>query len=91
MHERKKKMIDLGDLYVALPGGTGTLEEITEAISWANLGLIRGACFFVNTNGFYDYLKIFFETMQVEGYLHADKTAEVAFVDSIGELFIKIG
>ena len=38
MHERKQKMIELADLYVALPGGPGTIEEITEVISWGNYG-----------------------------------------------------
>lgn len=38
MHERKQKMIELSDVYIALPGGPGTIEEITEVISWESLG-----------------------------------------------------
>jgi len=91
MHERKQRMIDMGGVYVALPGGTGTLEEIAEAVSWAGLGLIKGACFFVNTNGYYDHIEAFFNTIRAEGYGRADDEARVFFVRTIDELFIKIG
>ena len=89
MHERKKRMIDLGDVYVALPGGTGTLEEIFKAVSWAGLGLIGGACFFVNTNGYYDHIEAFFGEMSEKGYVRADSAASVIFVRTIDELFSK--
>jgi uncharacterized protein (TIGR00730 family) len=91
MHERKMKMLELGDAYIALPGGTGTLEEISEAIAWAGLSLIKGKCFFVNTNGYYDRMEAFFETMRAEGFLRKDNASEVYFVKTIDELFIKIG
>jgi uncharacterized protein (TIGR00730 family) len=91
MHERKMKMLELGDVYIALPGGTGTLEEIAEAIAWAGLGLIEGKCFFVNTNGYYNYMEAFFETIRAEGFLRKDNASDVYFVRTIDELFIKIG
>ena len=90
MHERKKCMIDIGDAYIALPGGTGTFEEIFEAVSWAGLGLIQGHCFFVNTNGYYDHIEAFFEEMHEKGYVRADNEASVAFVRTIEELFRKM-
>jgi len=91
MHERKARMLDLGDIYIALPGGFGTLEEISEAISWTGLGLIPGSCFFVNTNGYYDDIKAFFETVKSSGYIREGNAAGIGFVDTIDELFIKIG
>ena len=91
MHERKRRMIELGDAYVALPGGTGTIEEIAETLSWAGLGLIEGASYFVNTNGYYDRLEEFFETMDAEGFRRHYIAEKVFFVRTIDELFVKIG
>ncbi len=54
MHERKRKMIELSDAVVALPGGCGTLEELFEAITWKRLGLYFGPIVLVNVNGFFD-------------------------------------
>ena len=91
MHERKRHMMDLGDVFVALPGGTGTLEEILEAVSWMGLGLIKGVCFFVNTNGYYDHIKEFFEEMSEKGYVRDDNVAGVVFVQTLDELFSETG
>ncbi len=54
MHERKRKMLELSDAVVALPGGCGTLEELFEAITWKRLGLYFGPIVLVNVNGFFD-------------------------------------
>jgi uncharacterized protein (TIGR00730 family) len=59
MHERKERMHGLADAFVILPGGIGTLEEVLEAMTWAQLGLHRKPIVFVNTLGFWDPL---FET-----------------------------
>jgi len=61
MHERKMKMAELSDGFVALPGGIGTLEEIFEAITWTQLGLQQKPCAFLNTAGFYTKLLSFLE------------------------------
>lgn len=53
MHERKLKMLEMADAVVALPGGSGTLEELFEAITWKRLGLISAPIVMLNTNGFY--------------------------------------
>ena len=87
MHERKKRMIDLGDAFVALPGGTGTLEEITEAVSWLSLGLIQGPCYFLNIKQYYDKLEAFFNVMVEEGYIRTDTAARAVFIRTIDELF----
>ena len=57
MSERKNKMIELGDAFVAFPGGTGTLEEITEVMSKVSLKHLDAPCIFYNLNGYYDGLK----------------------------------
>jgi hypothetical protein len=54
MHERKRLMLELSDAVVALPGGSGTLEELFEAITWKRLGLYLGPIVMVNVNGFFD-------------------------------------
>ncbi len=56
MHERKAKMAELADAFVTLPGGAGTLEEIFEAWTWAQLGYHNKPCAFYNIDGFYNKL-----------------------------------
>lgn len=56
MHERKAKMAQLSDAFVALPGGIGTFEEIFEAMTWAQLGIHKNPCAFLNTADFYSPL-----------------------------------
>ena len=57
MAERKKKMLELGDAFIALPGGPGTLEEISEAISQSRLGRSEKECFLYDVDGYYDDLR----------------------------------
>lgn len=61
MHERKAMMAELSDGFVALPGGWGTLEEIFEALTWAQLGFHRKPCGLLNVGGYYDGLFDFLE------------------------------
>jgi len=56
MHERKAKMAELADAFIALPGGAGTLEEIFEQWTWGQLGIHHKPCGFLNTNGYFDSL-----------------------------------
>ena len=56
MHERKERMHGLSDAFVILPGGLGTLEEVLEAMTWAQLGLHKKPIVFVNVKGFWDPL-----------------------------------
>ncbi len=56
MHERKRRMIEDADAVIALPGGSGTLEELMEAITWKRLGLYLGAIVILNTQSFYQPL-----------------------------------
>lgn len=69
MHERKAMMADMADAFVALPGGAGTLEEIFEAWTWAQLGHHTKPCAFYNVNGFYDLLKEMINKMSSSGFV----------------------
>lgn len=69
MHERKALMGELGDAFLALPGGFGTLEEFCEVLTWAQLGLHRKPCGLLNVNGYYDPLLEFFGRAVGEGFL----------------------
>jgi len=69
MGERKKRMFELADAVVALPGGVGTLEELTEAITLKQLGLYNGPIIILNTLNFYDSLISFFEHMVTGHFL----------------------
>jgi uncharacterized protein (TIGR00730 family) len=59
MHERKAKMAELSDGFVALPGGWGTIEEIFEMLTWAQLGFHQKPCGLLNISGYYDHLYTF--------------------------------
>ncbi|MEM7383436.1 MAG: TIGR00730 family Rossman fold protein [Verrucomicrobiota bacterium] len=72
MHERKQKMIDLADGFVAMPGGYGTLEELAEVLAWSQLGLHAGPCGLLNVAGFYDGLVQQLDHMVRTGLLRAE-------------------
>ena len=67
MTERKTKMIELGDVFIAFPGGTGTLEEIAEVMSKVSLKHLEAPCILYNLNGYYDSLKALLSHMTEKG------------------------
>ncbi|MDO4768117.1 MAG: TIGR00730 family Rossman fold protein [Pseudomonadota bacterium] len=69
MHERKMTMFELSDGFIALPGGFGTIEEMTELLTWSQLGLNRKPCGLINVNGFFDALLSFFDGATAEGFI----------------------
>ena len=69
MHERKAMMSDLSEGFVALPGGTGTLEEFFEVLTWAQLGVHAKPCGLLNVAGYYDPLLEVFDHMVDRGFL----------------------
>jgi len=69
MHERKAKMAELSDAFIAMPGGYGTFEEFCEIITWAQLGLHRKACALLNVDRYYDPLLMLFDRAVAEGFL----------------------
>lgn len=80
MHERKAKMADLADGFIALPGGPGTLEEFFEIYTWAQLGLHQKPCGLLNINHYYDPLIHLYKHMLQEQFLD-DKFRDMALVD----------
>ncbi len=71
MHERKMKMAELSEAFVALPGGIGTLEEIFEVTTWTQLGFHSKPCAFLNVAGFYDPLFAFLQQLVDQQFLKA--------------------
>jgi uncharacterized protein (TIGR00730 family) len=69
MHARKAEMTQLADAFVALPGGLGTLEELLEVLTWAQLGMHGKPCGLLNVRGYYDHLVCLLDTAVSEGFL----------------------
>lgn len=89
MHDRKAKMADLSDGFIALPGGPGTLEEFFEIYTWAQLGLHQKPCGLLNINHYYDPLITLYKHMLKEEFLD-EKYRDMALVDvEIGALLDK--
>ena len=86
MPERKAKMIELGDAFIAFPGGTGTLEEISEVASLSALELSDAPCIFYNLRGYYDEIKAFFQKMVDMGLSNCQRQRNIFFAESIEEI-----
>lgn len=82
MHERKQLMADLSDAFIALPGGPGTLEELTEQWTWAQLGYHAKPCVIVNTGGFYDNFIAHITHMVEQGFLREEQARIVTVVST---------
>ena len=77
MHERKALMSELSEGFIALPGGTGTLEEFFEVLTWAQLGEHRKPCALLNAGRYYDPLLALFDHMVAKGFLSEEHRAMV--------------
>ncbi|WP_425393080.1 TIGR00730 family Rossman fold protein [Ekhidna sp.] len=86
MHERKALMADLSDGFIALPGGVGTLEEMTEVMTWAQIGYHSKPCAFLNTLGYYDHFINFFDHMEKEGFLYKSLHDQAIVEESVTTL-----
>lgn len=86
MHERKAKMEELSDAAVALPGGFGTMDEIFEMLTWAQLGLHNKPLGLLNVNGYYDHLIALLDTMVREGFLRQSNRNLIIISESAEEL-----
>ncbi|WGO82609.1 TIGR00730 family Rossman fold protein [Arsenophonus apicola] len=80
MHQRKQKMIDLADGFIALPGGFGTLEEFSEVFTWGQIGLHKKPCGLLNVNNYWALLVAMIEKMADEKFLQ-EKYRHMAIVD----------
>jgi uncharacterized protein (TIGR00730 family) len=86
MHDRKHKMFERADAFVTLPGGIGTLEEIVEIMTWAQLGRHRKPIVLVNINGFWDPLMTLVEHMAEAGFIHTAHLVQPLVIDAAEEV-----
>lgn len=86
MAERKRKMIELGDAFIAFPGGTGTLEEIAEVMSKVSLKHLDAPCILYNLNGYYHALQSLLEQMIEKGLSSRARQEGIYFAESLEEI-----
>jgi uncharacterized protein (TIGR00730 family) len=86
MHERKAIMADLADGFIALPGGWGTLDELFEILTWAQLGFHRKPCGLLNVSGYFGGLLSFVDHSIHEGFVRPDYRSMMAVAVAAGEL-----
>ena len=86
MTERKTKMIELGDAFIAFPGGTGTLEEISEIMSKVSLKQLAAPCILYNLNGYYDHLKALLAHMIDMGLSTPERQEGIYFAETLDEI-----
>ena len=84
--ERKTKMIELGDAFIAFPGGTGTLDEIAESMSKVALQDLDAPCILYNLNGYYHGLKILLDHMITMGLSSEEKLQGIYFASDLSEI-----
>ena len=86
MSERKNKMIELGNAFIAFPGGTGTLEEITEIMSKVSLKQLNAPCIVYNLNGYYDGLKAMLKHMIDMGLASEERQKGIYFAERLEQI-----
>ena len=86
MTERKTKMIELGDAFIAFPGGTGTLEEISEIMSKVSLKQLAAPCILYNLNGYYDHLKALLAHMIDMGLSTPERQEGIYFAETLDDI-----
>lgn len=82
MHERKHRMFEESDAFVALPGGIGTVEEIVEIMTWAQLGRHRKPIVYGNIGGFWNPMLALIDHMRAEGFVHTAHLVQPLVVDT---------
>ena len=87
MHQRKTRMYELSDAFVALPGGFGTMDEMFEMLTWAQLGLHRYPCAFLDVRGYYGKLRSMVDHMADEGFVRPTQHDSIWFGDDMAQLF----
>jgi hypothetical protein len=91
MHERKKRMADLSDAFIAMPGGWGTLDELAEILTWKQLGLINAPIGLLNVNSYFDHLITQMEVMAREGFLAASNLESIKLSNKPQHLLAQLG
>jgi uncharacterized protein (TIGR00730 family) len=91
MHERKKRMADLSDAFIAMPGGWGTLDELAEILTWKQLGLINSPIGLLNINSYFDHLMAQMEVMARSGFLGAESLHSIKVAQTPAQLLTQLG
>jgi len=86
MHERKRKMFEMADAFVALPGGVGTLEEIVEQMTWAQLGRHKKPILLANIEGFWEPLCALLDHMKALEFIRGDLNFELLVADKVADI-----
>jgi uncharacterized protein (TIGR00730 family) len=86
MHERKRLMFERADAFVALPGGVGTMEEVIEQLTWAQLGRHRKPILIANIAGFWDPLLTMFDHLLTRGFLANGRQLSFLVADDVEEI-----
>lgn len=86
MSERKAKMIELGDAFIAFPGGTGTLEEIAEVMSKVALGHLEAPCILYDLNGYYEGMRMLLDRMLEKELCTPEKQRGIRFAKNLDEI-----
>ncbi|MEG3191453.1 TIGR00730 family Rossman fold protein [Lysobacter sp. D1-1-M9] len=86
MHQRKARMFDLADGFIALPGGFGTLDEMFEMLTWRQIGIADKPCAFLDVEGFYAPLISMMDRMVAERFLHAEQRRDLWHGEDIDAL-----
>jgi len=86
MHERKRKMFELADAFVALPGGVGTLEELVEQLTWVQLGRHRKPVLAANIEGFWEPLCALLEHMKTLEFIRGDLSFDLLVADNVEDI-----
>ena len=86
MHERKRKMFDLADAFVAMPGGVGTLEELVEQITWVQLGRHRKPVLLANIKGFWDPLCVLIDHMKKLEFIRGDLNFDLLVANKVTDI-----
>jgi uncharacterized protein (TIGR00730 family) len=90
MHERKQRMADLADAFIALPGGIGTFEELLEIMTWAQLGLHAKPIGILDVVGYYRPLVALIENAVREGFLRSEHLQGIVVAAEVGELLERL-
>lgn len=91
MHERKKRMADLTDVVIAMPGGWGTLDEFFEILTWRQLGLVKAPVGLLNTKNFFNPLIAQLDQMTALGFVSETNRSSLIVGEEPSELLTKLG
>jgi len=90
MHERKQMMYDLSDLFIAIPGGMGTLDEFCEIVTWHQIGIHKKKCILFNFDGFYDHFVAHLKQVTDAGFMHENAMRAIIVVNTLEELYANL-